>query len=204
MVRIFIFFGFFLSAIFCVKPVLALSCAPSFRVLMECDEKGCSKGFIILLTDGICESVYRIEDATPEGLKKLYDNEAVGAMDIPPGVLDFSVREDQGNGIYELSDNYMSIAVDQQPENPKKTNFKSLEEARKYWRFKKFMAFSFSFFLFSVDAVIFLIALVILRISVKEFKAKYLLGQKKKTSYFMADFCLGVFLVVFNSGDRTL
>lgn len=174
---VFIFFGLLVGLSLITPPALALSCAPSFRVLMECDETVCSKGFIILIGDGICEGVYRIEDATPEGLQKLYDEEAVSYMDIPRSILDFDSREDQGAGVYEASEDYVPITVDRGQENAKKTEFKSLEEAKEYWRHQQTLAYMFLWSAVIVDGLIFLIAFVTLYLSIKDFRVKYLYGQ---------------------------
>lgn len=164
MVRVFILFFLFFICALNAKPVFGLDCASSFRVIMECDETHCSKGFIVLLTDGICEHPYRFEEATQEGLQNLYGE------DIRPSDLDFSNRKPKEKGVYErggYSNNY----------EPKKTEFKSLEEARQYWLSEKFMSSVYSWFWFCVDAVIFFIALVTLYLSIKDFRVRYLYGQ---------------------------
>jgi hypothetical protein len=178
---VFIFFWFLISVVFTATLALAMSCAPSFRVLMECDEVTCSKGFIVLITDGICENPYRFEEATPEGLKKLYDTEAVDDWDFAPSVLDFSSRKPKEKGIFERGDHYeRNGATDffDTVNTPQKTDFKTLEEARQYWLSKKFMSSIFSWFWFCVDAVIFFIAVITLYLSVKDFKVKYLYREK--------------------------
>ena len=180
MVRVLIVFGLLFICALVSKPVSAtsMSCAPSFRVLMECDETSCAKGFIVLITDGICEHPYRIEEATQQGLKKLYDEAGMSSMEIPASILDFSERENQENGVYEVSEKYVPFTVDEVPEKPKKTEFKSLEEAREFWLSEKFMSSVFSWFWFGLDAVIFFIALITLYLSVTHFKVKYLLRQE--------------------------
>lgn len=144
---------------------------------MECDEVTCSKGFIVLITDGICENPYRFEAATKEGLKNLYDNEAVSDWDFAPSVLDFSNRKPKEKGIYERGDGYERNGVTDffdTVNTPQKTDFKTLEEARQYWLSKKFMSSVYSWFWFIVDAFIFFIALITLYLSVKNFRVKYL------------------------------
>ena len=181
MVRVLIVFGLLFICALVSKPVSALDCAPSFRVLMECDETSCAKGFIVLITDGICEHPYRIEEATQQGLKRLYDEEALSDMDIAPSVFDFSNREPKEKGIFERGDHYERSGVTHYFDTvntPRKTEFTTLEEAREFWLSEKFMSSVFSWFWFGLDAVIFFIALITLYLSVTHFKVKYLLRQE--------------------------